>query len=533
METKMVPRRPVTTVTSENSQEKLKKGVNILSNAVKSTLGVSGKTVIIEDMGGNPHATKDGVTVAKSIYLKDTVENMGAMIVRQAAINTGEEAGDGTTTSTVLAQEIINSKIPKNTPFAELKRGMEGAVEDVNRVLDNNTRRLLKKDIINVATISTNNDTAMGKHISDAFDKAGKHGMVIMDESPSTETYIEMTEGMEIGRGYASQHFINERRKGKVIMNNPLILICETKVDILSQIDVALGTAVHNKRPLLVIGDVSEDVLQALVINKLEGNINVCVINTPSYGFRRTETLEDLAVATGCTVISDDTGDNFEQIKPESLGEVESVIINSSKTILMLKDTVEVKDKVKTQVDFLKNLKKNSKKELKGWVTERIANLSSSVAIVKVGGHTEIERKEKKDRVDDAIHAVQAAIESGTVVGGGVALLRCGTLITPQSDSNIYNVGYEIVRSALKSPFRQILVNAGVEKESGYSGLIDTGVLSVDDFDVGYNIKTGDVCDLREIGILDPVKVVKTALSNAVSAAYNILSTENVVTYGG
>lgn len=514
--------RPITEVISVDARTRLINGANVLCNAVKSTLGASGRTVIIEDRYGNPHATKDGVTVAKSIYLDESVENMGAQVVRQAAIRTAEEAGDGTTTSVTLAQHLINSElVGPELPFSELRAGMQAAVDNVIKYLTDNSARTLKKDVVNVATVSTNNDAELGGIIAEAFHRAGKNGMVVMDESPTESTYVEMVDGVQLGRGYSSPLFVNDPKRNKAIYNHPVVFISDIKIDLMSQIDFPSAVAVDRKKPLFIIAECSEEVLNTLAYNKIKGLIQVVVIPPPDFGYRRKDTMNDLGALCGCHVMSDDTGDNFQNVGHGHLGTLESVIVSKNSSILMPSAEVDFKN----HLELLQSQRKESKsKPDQDWLKERIANLSSSVALVKVGGKTEVERKEKKDRVDDAIHAVEAALEEGIVPGGGVALARAFMSIPKRLTDNLaFDVGYQIVWDSLTVPMTTILRNANKE--------ISDAFLKDPDFFVGYDIDTGAFINMRDAGIVDPLKVVKSALSNAVSAAYNILSTENVITY--
>ena len=515
-----------TQVTTKTAQEQLISGVNILADAVKITLGAAGQTVIIEDNYGNPHITKDGVTVAKSIYLEDPIQNMGAMVVRQAASRTANDAGDGTTTSTVIAQRLIEkaNALDKNKYIlSEVKKGMEMASEEVQKYLDSVSVKVDNSLLLDIATISANNDPEIGEVIAKAFEKAGENGVVTMDESATSETYVEQTEGLEFDRGYSSRHFINQPEKEACVFENSLVFLCDIKVQNIRQITHILEFAINSTKPIVIVADMEEDVLNTIILNKVKGGMKVCVVKPPMFGIKRKEIMEDLAVVTGAIVVSDETGDNFENVGVDYLGGIKKLTVDKHKTTMLANVTGD--NEVEERIEALTaQIAHATSKEEKEWLQERIAKLSGGVAIVYVGASSEIEMKEKKDRVDDAIHATRAAIEEGIVSGGGVALFDASFNIFEKGNKNI-NAGYSIVIDAVRSPIYQIITNSGKNAEEIIQTIIDNG-----DYGYGYNVKTESFGNMMEMGIIDPLKVTKNALKNAVSVASTIMSTGCTIT---
>lgn len=545
-----VPVRPVTLVTSKNTLERLKTGVNILADAVGSTLGAGGRTVIIEDGGGNPHPTKDGVTVAENIFLKDPVENMGALMVRQSAMKTAEEAGDGTTSSTIITQTIINNFKPdKSLRFTMFREGMNEAVRQAFEIVDREKRRLNKPQIESVATISANNDRELGKLISNAFKKAGKYGMVLMDRSYDGVTRVETVEGMQVDQGYSSSYFVNNEEKGRVEFTNPFVFVSTLKIEHLPQISPILAAAIHTQRPLLIFAEMSTEARNALIQNVMNGTLKACVVSPPSLGYRRKDMMEDIAIMAGTKVFSKELGDNFELLahrgddasKSKVMAKVKTILgegihkatISQNKTILTVdpdKDNSRLDEHRKVLEKQLKD--KDASKQEKAWTKERIAGIAGSVAVVMVGAKTEAESKEKCDRVDDAIHAVEAALEHGVVAGGGIPLYRASQeLQCPAGMSHSFNTGFSLVKGAMAAPFFKQLENAGLEVRA--VRLMLDEVKEEDAYTTGIDIETFEVVDMVKKGIIDPAKVVKCALENAVSASFNLISTSNVITFTG
>ena len=487
------------------------KGIEKLTQAVSSTLGASGKCVILEDNTGRPVITKDGVTVADSIILRDPVENMGATLLKEAARKTVQEAGDGTTTATVLAHAILKEayKVVDKTNARELKEGINSAVDKVVSYL-----KLLKVDvegdmIDNIATISTNNEPALGKLIADAFRAVDNTGVVMLETSEG-ETKVEVIDGVQYDKGLKNSHFITNKASKTAELENPLVLILESPVETIRQIQSVLEHVIKNNKPLLIIGDLEQGVLSALAMNKMKGNIKVNVIDAPTYGVNKQQMLQDLSLLTGATIVNEDLGDDIDMITLDYLGTCLKSVTSHQETIFQVEDlSKEIKSAIK---EIKKKLlkEKNSNKIIK--LEKRLAMLSAKIAIVKVGANSEIELKEKTDRVEDAICATKAAIKEGIVPGGGIALLNAATNITAKSK------GETVLLEAIKAPFKTILENAGVDnlKTPNTKGQ-------------GYNVVTGKMVNMIESGIIDPLLVTKSALQNAASVATTILSTDCVI----
>tara|TARA_B110000008_G_scaffold279710_1_gene328110 strand:+ start:147 stop:1688 length:1542 start_codon:yes stop_codon:yes gene_type:complete len=492
------------------AREQVFKGIEKLTNAVSSTLGASGKCVILEDAQGNPIITKDGVTVADSITLLDPVENIGARLIKEAARKTVKEAGDGTTTATILAHAILKEaycKLNKKNGRI-IKEGILSAVDKVINYLNKNSVPVENK-IKEIATISTNNDKELGSLIEDAFTAVGKTGVVIMEPSTLGETKIEIVEGVEYDKGLLNQNFITNKENVTCELDKPLVLIVDSKIDSIRQIQGILEHVIKANRALFIIGQVDPPVLSALVMNKIKGNIKVNVVDPPAFGLRRKEILEDLALLTNSQIINEDLGDDLNAIHIDYLGECLKVTTGNDQTIIQVK---EINSEVE---DIISNIKEKLTTKLKPHQVigyeHRLARLSAKVAIVKVGANSDIELKEKQDRVEDAICATKAAIKEGIVSGGGIALLNAATNIDEQ------NIGEQILLKSILYPFKTILNNAGItpslpEKE-GY----------------GINVVTGNMVHMIKEGIIDPLLVTKSALTNAASVATTILSTDCVI----
>jgi len=487
-------------------------GIIKLTQAVSSTLGASGKCVMLEDETGQPIITKDGVTVADSITLLDPVENMGATLLKQAARKTVSEAGDGTTTATVLAHAILEEayKVMTKENSRDLKFGISQATEKVVDYLNSIVTKIEDDMIDQVATISTNNDPVLGKIIADAFRSVDETGVVMLEVSDLPETKFETIDGVQYDRGLKNIHFVTNQETKTSELEKPLVLIIESEVDNVRKIQSVLEYAIKNNRSLLIIADVDQQVLSALAMNKLKGNIKVNLIDAPIYGVNKKETLEDLAMLTGATVINEDLGDDIDLIGPEHLGEIKKSISSEVETILHIgESSAEVKKLIKEIKLKLKTAKHpgviiNHEK--------RLARLSGKVAVVKVGANSEVELKEKRDRVEDAICATKAAIKEGIVPGGGIALLNAAQKVLVTSE------GEQVLLDAIKAPFKTILANAGIENYK---------IPTVEG--EGLNVVTGDMVNMIKSGIIDPLLVTKSALRNAASVATTILSTDCVI----
>jgi len=496
-------------VFGSNAKNKIMKGVKKLADAVETTLGASGKCVIYEDAMGKPVITKDGVTVANSVVLLDPVENIGARLIKEAAQKTVKEAGDGTTTSTVLASAILNQCLTSNLELRDIKEGVEKAKEKILKYLDN-IKIEVKDDMLNsVATISANNDKELGGIIADAYNKVGSDGVVLMEESETEKTYVEIVDGVQFDSGLKSQHLATDSDKVKSELDNPYVLIVASEVPNIRKIQPILEHVIKEQRSLLIVAQLAQQPLSAIIMNKVKGNIKVNVVDVPGFGATKQDTIEDLAAITGAKIISEELGDDLDLIRPDCLGEAIKSVTDDKNTIITIeKMPQEAKDRIKI-------VKKKIKSENNGFIKEkleqRLAMLSGAVGIVKVGANSKVELKEKKDRVEDAIHATKAALKEGIVPGAGIALHNASTNI----DSN--STGEKILCEAVKEPYKTILLNADIK----YGPNFDDGW--------GINVVTGKGVDLIKEGIIDPVLVTKTALINAVSVALTILSADCVI----
>ncbi len=512
-----------------DARKELKKGVDTLANAVKVTLGPKGRNVIIEKKFGAPQITKDGVTVAKEIELDDAFQNTGAQLVKSVASKTGDDAGDGTTTATVLAQAICNAGLKNVAAGAnpmDLKRGMDKAVAKVVENIKAQSEQVNDNydKIEQVATVSANNDQEIGKLIADAMKKVSKDGVITIEEAKSRDTTISVVEGMQFDRGYLSPYFVTDTEKMECVMDTPLILIYDKKISNIKEFLPILEPAVQTGRPLLVIAeDVDSDALTTLVVNRLRSQLKICAVKAPGFGDRRKAMLEDIAVLTGGVVISEEKGLKLEQATMEMLGSAEKVTISKDNTTIV--GGKGDKNTIQDRVNQIKNEIKNSTSDYdKEKLQERLAKLSGGVAVLYVGAASEVEMKEKKDRVDDALCATRAAIEEGTVVGGGVALIRAIDSIKDlKGDNADEDTGIAIIRRAIEEPLRQIVENAGMES----SVVVDKVRNGKGDF--GYNARKDIYENLRESGIIDPAKVTRVALENAASIAGMLLTTECVI----
>ncbi|WP_353641951.1 chaperonin GroEL [Mesorhizobium sp. WSM2239] len=512
-----------------DAREKMLRGVDILANAVKVTLGPKGRNVILDKSFGAPRITKDGVTVAKEIELEDKFENMGAQMVREVASKTSDIAGDGTTTATVLAQAIVKEgakAVASGMNPMDLKRGIDKAVEAVVAELKANARKVTNNDeIAQVGTISANGDAEIGRFLAEAMQKVGNEGVITVEEAKTAETELEVVEGMQFDRGYLSPYFITNQDKMRVELDEPYVLIHEKKLSNLQAMLPVLEAVVQSAKPLLIIAeDVEGEALATLVVNKLRGGLKVAAVKAPGFGDRRKAMLEDIAILTGGTAISEDLGIKLENVTLEMLGRAKKVVIEKENTTIV--DGAGRKDEIQGRVTQIKaQIEETTSDYDREKLQERLAKLAGGVAVIRVGGSTEVEVKERKDRVDDALHATRAAVEEGILPGGGVALLRAAkALETVQVDNPDQKTGVEIVRKAIEWPVRQIAENAGAE------GSIIVGRLRENaDFGYGWNAQTNEFGDLYGQGVIDPAKVVRTALQDAASVAGLLVTTEAMV----
>ena len=495
----------------ENAKNKVIAGVEKLAKAVKSTLGASGKCVIYEDARGLPVITKDGVTVAESVVLFDPVENMGATLIKEAARNTVREAGDGTTTATVLAESLLKEVNNSNKTVREIKDGINSGLKKVNEYLDKTSVKIEGDMLKSVSSISCNNDSELGKIIAEAYTKVGKDGVVLMEESPTEETYVEVVDGVQIDSGLTSPHFVTDKDKQVCELDNPLVLIVTSEIPNIRKIQKILEHVIKNKRSLLIVAPVDQQVKAALLMNKVKGNIKVNIIDLPGFGPTKLDTCDDFAFLVGAKVINEELGDDLDLIDVDCLGEAHTAITNDKNTVLTIDAPEEqLEERIKSIQKLIDKEDKNP--FLKKKHQQRLAMLSGSVGVVMVGANSKVEMKEKKDRVEDAIYATKAALQEGIVPGGGVALLNASQKITADA------VGEQILLNAIKAPFDTILANAGLEQVAPRprKGL-------------GVNVVTGKSVDMIKSGIIDPVLVTKSALKNAVSVVTTIVSADCVI----
>src|SRR5213080_1468595 len=514
---------------SVEARDKMLRGVEILNNAVKVTLGPKGRNVVLDKSFGAPRVTKDGVTVAKEIELEDKFENMGAQMVREVASKTSDIAGDGTTTATVLAQAIVKEgakAVAAGMNPMDLKRGIDLAVEAVVEDLKKNSKNVTSNDeIAQVATISSNGDAEIGRFLADAIKKVGNEGVITVEEAKSLETELEVVEGMQFDRGYISPYFVTNADKMRVEMEDPYILIYEKKLSALNELLPLLEAVVQTGKPLLIIAeDVEGEALATLVVNKLRGGLKVAAVKAPGFGDRRKAMLEDIAILTGGQVISEDLGIKLENVTLDMLGQAKKVRVEKENTTIIdgggKKADIEGRcTQIRQQVEETTSDYDREK------LQERLAKLAGGVAVIRVGGSTEVEVKERKDRVDDAMHATRAAVEEGIVPGGGAALLyaiKALDKLTPANPDQ--KVGIEIVRKALQWPARQIAENSGADGSIIVGKLLDSK-----DVNYGYDAQKGEFTDLVQAGIIDPTKVVRHALQDAASVAGLLITTEAMV----
>jgi chaperonin GroEL len=511
------------------ARERMLRGVDILADAVKVTLGPKGRNVVLDKSFGAPRITKDGVTVAKEIELADKFENMGAQMVREVASKTSDVAGDGTTTATVLAQAIVREgakSVAAGMNPMDLKRGIDKAVAVVVEELQKNTRKIkTSAEVAQVGSVSANGDREVGEMIAKAMEKVGNEGVITVEEAKSVTTELDVVEGMQFDRGYISPYFITNAEKMIAELDNPYILIHEKKLSSLQPMLPLLEAVVQSGRPLVIVAeDVEGEALATLVVNKLRGGLKVAAVKAPGFGDRRKAMLEDIAILTGGEVISEDLGIKLENVTLAQLGRAKTVRIEKENTTII--DGAGAKDAIQGRIAQIKaQIEETTSDYDREKLQERLAKLAGGVAVIRVGGSTEVEVKERKDRVDDALHATRAAVEEGIVPGGGVALARASKKLGDiKSDNNDQHVGIEIVRRALQAPLRQIAENAGQD------GAVVAGeVLRNGTYEYGYDAQMGEYKDLVSAGIIDPTKVVRTALQDASSVAALLITTEAMV----
>jgi len=520
-------------VFSKEARNELALGVSKLADAVTATLGPSGRNVIIEQSIGNPVSTKDGVTVAKSIELEDQVQNIGAQIVKQAAIKTAEQAGDGTTTSTLLAQSILSEgleRIQKGSNAVDIKRGIDKAVKDaVDYIVEQSKDITDEEQLKQVATISANNDTEIGELISTAMDKVGSDGVVTVEESKTGETYLETVEGMQFSRGYKSPYFVTDNATMTAVLQNPFILITDKRLNAVKELLPILEAVSSAGKSLLVIADdIDGEALSTMVVNKMRGILPVACVKAPDFGDRKKAMLDDIATLTGGQVVSQEKGMRLDKFNIEWLGKAAKVTVNKDTTTII--DALGDEEAINNRVEDIKNLiEETSSPYEKETLQDRLAKFLGGVAMVHVGGFTEVEMKEKKDRVDDALHATKAALEEGILPGGGIALLNAALALASKVGDvdRELQMGYDIVINAIERPFYKILENAGFDQE--FIGNIEQTIKESGDEWKGCNPRTESIVNMFKEGIIDPTKVTRLALENAASVSGTMLLTEAVV----
>jgi len=496
----------------DNAKNKIVAGVEKLAKAVKSTLGASGKCVIYEDARGLPVITKDGVTVAESVVLFDPVENMGATLIKEAARNTVREAGDGTTTATVLAESLLKEVNGNDATIREIKDGIKSGLKKVNDYLDKISVKIEGDMLESVSSISCNNDTELGKIIAEAYTKVGKDGVVLMEESPTEETYVEVVDGVQVDSGLTSPHFVTDKDKQICELDNPLVLIVSSEIPNIRKIQTVLEHVIKNKRPLLIVAPVDQQVKAALLMNKVKGNIKVNIVDLPGFGPTKDDTVADLAFLVGAKVINEQLGDDLDLIDVDCLGEAYSAITDDKNTVLTIETPEEeMEERIASINKTIDKWEKNPFIQKKH--RQRLAMLSGSVGMVKVGADSKIELKEKKDRIEDAIYATKAALKEGIVPGGGVALLNASQKVKAKTP------GEKILLKAIQAPFYTVLDNAGITMMDGYE----------DHEGYGIDVITGERATMISAGIIDPVLVTKSALKNAVSVVSTIISADCVI----
>lgn len=504
----------------EEGRDKLYKGIEKISSAVKSTLGPEGQTVLIES---NQHTrgmtvTKDGVTVAKAVSLLDPTENLAVNIMKEAADRTATQAGDGTTTAIVLTEALVNAGKDIDQNKTQILRELKEESNKIVESLKKKSTKVTNKKLKDVATISANNDTELGKIISDVYKSVGKDGLVAVDRSLSSDTYFESTQGIKIDRGYESELFINDQKKDECVLEDSYVLVSDAPIENILNIENVLKPVIQDNKRLLIIAPVDKNVVNTLAANVMKNNLKICVIGPPSFGYKQHELMQDIAISVGATYFSEKTGDDLSLMTTEDLGHCAKLIVSRDSTVV-IKDETENNDEIKQRVSELKVFQSNTNsKEEKEFISKRIASLTGGIGVIYVGGKTDLEQKELYDRVDDAVCAVKSALEEGILPGGGVALYKLAKELPENT------IAQKILKVALQAPLRQIWLNAGIEEDP-------TEIKErYADFSWGMNVKTQEFGDLYEMGIIDPLKVTRSALENAVSVAVTLLSTNAIIT---
>ena len=505
----------------DEARQGLIQGINIIADAVKTTLGARGRTVVIESNEhiGGLTVTKDGVTVANSITLQDAIQNMAVMMMKQAASKTAGEAGDGTTTAIVLAQAIIHQAekhLKDGMNVTEVLRTMQASIDDIVKLLDNMSQEVSDKMLVDVATISANNDNEIGSIIAEAYQTVGRHGVVTVENADGSDTYQTVSEGMRIERGYMSRYFITDKKTSECVLEKPYILVLDQEVETMAQIEHVLADILDEAKSVLIIGSLSQNVINTLNLNRARNRMKVCAIQPPQFGWKSHELMEDIAAATGATYFSEETGDNLQMVRHADLGRCEKVIVSSTHTIMITSD--DNKEMIGERLRALWEEHDSSKEQ--DFVKERIAIISGRIGVIHVGANSDIEQKEKRDRVDDAVCATRAALEDGILPGGGVALRDISHVIGGLKGESVEDrVAFGILEQALRVPHDQILENAALTKPSKKAKAGH-----------GVDVKSDKRGDMIKMGVIDPTKVTKTAVTNAISVATTILSTNAVIT---
>jgi len=513
---------------ADNARNALAEGVQKLTDAVKVTMGPRGRNVLIQRSYGAPVITKDGVSVAREIELQDPLEDMGAQLVKQVSANTADEAGDGTTTATVLANAIFSEGLRNITAGAnpvEVKRGMDKAMEEILKHLTDASMKVAgKKEIAQVASISANSDTAIGDMIAEAMDKVGQDGVITVEEAKGISDELDVVEGMQFDRGYLSPYFITNTEKMTAEIEQPFILMFDGKISNLKDILPVLEQVQKTNRPMLIVAeDVEGEALATLVVNKMRGILNITAVKAPGFGDRRKAMLQDIAILTGGQIISEEIGRTLESTTIDDLGQASRVVIDKDNTVIV--NGVGSKEAVASRIAEIKTQMETTTSEYdKEKLQERLAKLSGGVAVIKVGAATETEMKEKKDRVDDALSATKAAVEEGIIIGGGAALVRAAAKVNLPELTGDQKIGCEIILRAIKAPIKQIAINAGFD-----AGVVVNAIEVADSDTIGFNAATGEYVDMFEEGIIDPLKVARVALTNATSVASMLLTTEATI----
>lgn len=515
-------------ISSKDNKKRVLDGVNTLANAVTSTLGASGRTVMFDDGYGRPIITKDGVSVSRNIKLKDNLSNLACTVLKESAEKTVGSCGDGTTTTILLAQYLINEGVKLVNdgykPF-EIKKGVEKATKEVIKLLDKQSIPVTDSKLKDVATISANNDYELGEIIANAFISVGKDGAVTIEESVTGETYTTSVEGLEVLRGYSNRYFITDEKKENAVLDEPLILLVDSKVQTTRELQPFLEYIASNNKSLLIIGDMDEDVTAMLLLNKMKGGLKICAINPPMFGNKRKDLMLDLAVSTGATLIDDTIGDNFENFDFSYMGKAKKAIITKSDTTLILDSSNS--DKVSTHIEVLKGiLDTQDNDDEKKFINERIAKLSGKVSVLNIGGKTEVEMKERLDRVEDARDATKASIQEGISPGGGIGLYDLSFIdLVPITHNKSFNSGVLLLKRALIQPLTKLLSNGGLDVAEIKNNILNNGSSGY-----GYDVKEDKYGSMIDMGIIDPTKVLKHSLMNAVSVAMSLLTTDYTVT---